>query len=221
MLRWSPVEQFKDALSIKVVCPKCDDANQALAAVRWQCGANSERSEPRKIYGTDGVTVLVGRVYKCSQGHEVVGYHPGILEQIPDSLVLFRLWHKTGFSNELINLVCTLITAGMSITSICTILSKRQVSQYYCRLKHFESLKLSTTVKKDFPTMDIWKKCFPNFLPSVHALSGWFLAEFWSKEKVYTRCMQSTTIDKVNDPWLSLGHTFASASKCFVNKIVF
>ena len=89
---WSPVEQFNDALPITVKCPKCvlsDDANQPLAAVRWQCGADSERSEPRKIYGIDGVTVLIGRVYKCSRGHEVVGYHPGILEQIPDSLVPF------------------------------------------------------------------------------------------------------------------------------------
>ena len=114
--------------------------------------------------------------------------------------------------------MCTLITAGMSITNIHTIISKKQMSQYYCRLNHFESLKLSSssTVEKNFPTLDIWKKCLSNFLPSVHALSGCFLANFWLKEKVYTRCMQSTTIDKVNDPWLSLDLTFASASKCCV-----
>lgn len=159
------VEQFNDALPITVKCPKCvlsDDANQPLAAVRQQCGADSERSGPRKIYGTDGVTVFIGRVYKCSRGHEIVGYHPGILKQIPDSLVPFRLWHKTGFTNEL-NLVCTLITAGMSITNIRTILSKKQISQY-CRLKHFQSLKLFSTVEKDFSTLDIWKKCFSNVL---------------------------------------------------------
>ena len=40
----------------------------------------SEHSEPRKIHGRDGIVLLVGRVYKCSQkGHEVVSYHPGIL----------------------------------------------------------------------------------------------------------------------------------------------
>ena len=56
VIMWSPVKQFKDTLSIKLECPKCDDDNQVLAAVRWQCGANSDISEPGKIYQTDGVT---------------------------------------------------------------------------------------------------------------------------------------------------------------------
>lgn len=75
------MEQFKDALAITVKCPKCSSSELLASTVRWQYGTESERSEPRKIYGTHGVTLLIGRVYKCSKGHEVVGYHPGIMEQ--------------------------------------------------------------------------------------------------------------------------------------------
>ena len=38
-------------------------------------------------------------------------------------------------------------------------------------------------------------------------------AAFWTRDAVYTRCMQCTTIDS----WLSLDHTFSSASKFAVN----
>ena len=84
---WSPLEQlptFKD----KLVCPKCPTSGHILLhASGWRDGSKGRRSEPRKIYGEDGVTLLVGRVYTCTKGHEVVGYHPGILKNIPFLLV--------------------------------------------------------------------------------------------------------------------------------------
>ena len=44
--------------------------------------------------------VLVRRDYKCfKKQHEVVSYHPGILRQMnAPSLILFRLWSRTGFA---------------------------------------------------------------------------------------------------------------------------
>ena len=179
VILWSPLEQFRNFLP-PVKCPKCAlllrDDNVPLNAVGWRCGTHGERSEPRKLYGPDGTTLLIGRVYACLKGHEVVGYHPGLLEQIPDTFTPFRLWHKTGFTIEFINLVSTLITTGMSISSIRTVLYKKQVSLYYCQMKHFESTVNSSSVAthKKFPTLKDWKNCFSSFLLSVRALSGCF-----------------------------------------------
>ena len=91
---WAPVEQFKSAFPNGFLCPKCDTSS-LLCGFDWMDGAGTERSMPRKIHGRDGVTILVGRIYKCKQlGHEVVGYHPGVLQQIKaPSLIPFRLWY--------------------------------------------------------------------------------------------------------------------------------
>ena len=85
VILWSPLEQFNNALQLVVKCPKCiclENNNISLRATGWRNGGHGERSEPRKIYGSDGVCLLVDRVYRCLMEHEVVGYHPGILEQI-------------------------------------------------------------------------------------------------------------------------------------------
>ena len=220
VILWSPLEQFSDALQLVVKCPKCislGNNNISLHATGWRNGGHGERSEPRKIYGSDGVCLLVGRVYRCLMGHEVVGYHPGILEQIPTCFIPFKLWHITGFTRELIDFTVALITAGMSVSGVRTILHRRQVSLYYNRKEEFEEVLASLkehcgAPPETFPTLDTWKSCFSSFLPSIHALSSSFLADFWKKDKVYTQCMRNTTIDE-KEPWLSLDHTFASTSK--------
>ena len=59
----------------------------------WMTCVGSDRTEPRKIHGRDGVVLLVGRHYKYfKKAHEVVSYHPSILRQINiPSLIPFRL----------------------------------------------------------------------------------------------------------------------------------
>ena len=216
VILWSPLEQFRDSLRVVVKCPKCTvlgHNNITLSATGWRNGGHGARSEPRKIYGSDGVCLLVGRVYRCSMGHEVVGYHPGILEQIPTCFIPFKLWHITGFTMELIDFTVALITAGMSVGGVRALLHRKQMSLYYNRLRQFEQV--AASVKEDlgmFPTLDIWRSCFSSSLPSMHALSSCFLADFWTKDKAYTQCMRNTTINE-EDPWLSLDHTFSSASK--------
>ena len=45
-------------------------ATVSLHATEWRDGMRGQRSEPRKIYGCDTVTLLVGRVYVCTRGHD-------------------------------------------------------------------------------------------------------------------------------------------------------
>jgi hypothetical protein len=180
-----------------------------LHASGWRNAIESARSEPRKIYGSEGICLLIGRVYRCHNSHEVIGYHAGLLQQIPTVFIPFKLWHKTGFTMEFIDFVASLITTGLSISEIRNFLHKRHVSHYYSCNSQFNTA--LTFLKKDatFPSMETWEECFPNVLPSVHALSGCFLADFWTKDCLYTTYMQNMGIDE----WLSLDHTFSSTSK--------
>lgn len=76
-----------------------ENNNILLHATGWHNGGHGEQSEPHKIYGT-GVCLLVGQVYRCLMGHEVVGYHPGFLEQIQTCFIPFKLWHITSFTMQ-------------------------------------------------------------------------------------------------------------------------
>ena len=75
LILWSPLEQFHGLISVQICCPKCTNQNVRFHARAWRDGTYGERSEPRKIHGCDGVTLLVGRVYECDNKHEVLAYH--------------------------------------------------------------------------------------------------------------------------------------------------
>lgn len=209
IIMWSPLEQFS---KIRIVCPKCatsKEPNVPLHARGWRNGMGGPRSDPRKIYGTNGIVLLVCRVYACPKNHEVVGYHPGILKQIPSCFVPFKLWHITGFSLEHIQLVCSLISLGMSIHKVREVLFQR-IGWWY----HRQKLKFMEVNKgnDNFPSMEQWRSLFSSSLPSNHSISSSSLADFWDKEDVFVKHMQNTTTDDQNT-WLSCDHTFASASK--------
>lgn len=204
---WSPLEQFL-MLKGKVMCPKCSHPDSLLHASVWRDGTKGRRSEPRKMYGEDGVTLLVGRVYTCTKGHEVVGYHPGIIKQIATCFISFNLWHVTGFTKQITRTIFSLLTSGLSIRGIQSILSEKQTS-WYCsqRLKFIE---LCRGREGTFPSFTEWQQMFSSPLPSLHAMSGCFLQDFWGKEAIYRKCMQNTSILE-DEAWLSCDHTFASA----------
>ena len=113
-------------------CPKCETANSALYGCGWKDGVESERSEPRKIHGRGRVVLLVGRVYKCSKkGHEVAGYHPGILHQInAKSMIIFRLWLRTGYTTNFIRFIKSIILSGLRLSAIQKLLDNTFIEQY-------------------------------------------------------------------------------------------
>lgn len=187
VILWSPLEQLRDLLQVPVFCPKCVIAGQdsvPLYSAGWHTGTQGERSEPRKIYGADGITLLVGRIYKCtSRGHEVIGYHPFILQCIPQCFIPFQLWHRTGFTTDFIKLVAILVSAGMNLSGIRGFYQRKLLSMFYCRKTQFSQVTGESSL---FPSPDVWKGFFPNFAPSIHALSGCFLTEFWTNNSAYT-----------------------------------
>lgn len=207
ILIWAPVEQLK--VVTEFVCPKCDSSS-LLCGYDWMNGVGRDRCEPRKIHGRDGVVILVGRVYKCvKMGHEIIGYHPGILRQIKPSLVPFRLWSRTGFTYELMSDIEAMVVSGVSISKIAASLATAAIGQYSNRKNRYADLKGSLS---DFPTYEEWCSFLPTIAPSRHAIAGCFLASFWEKSILYDKHMQYTSITD-EDSWFSCDHTFASAGK--------
>ena len=134
IILWSPLEQFPK-FKAKMACPKCLPSHKSLLhASGWRDGMKGRRSEPRKIYGEYGVTLLVGRVYTCTKGHEIAGYHPSIVGNIPDWFVPFSLWHITGFTKQAVQLINSLMTSGLSIHEISRVIFQKQAS-WYCEQK--------------------------------------------------------------------------------------
>lgn len=222
LLLWSPLLQFQQLLPLGLTCPKCpSNVVSTLRAVGWMTGIESRRMEPRKIHGIRGVVLLVSRVYRCNQErHEVFAHHPGVLKQIhTPSVIPFKLWHKTGFTVELLQLVDSMLTGGVTICGIQEMLKRRAYSHYYLSKSRFEQVaKLFSQlypdgqISREFTSIQEWHSYVPVLVPSRHALSGGFLATFWQKSEWFLCNMQSTTIDEEHC-WLSCDHTFASAGE--------
>ena len=211
ILVWAPVEQYNGVLPDGFTCPRCDSSS-ILYGFGWMNGIGRDRLQPRKIHGRDGVTILVGRIYKCMKsGHEVVSYHPGILRQLASSLIPFKLWSRTGFMYDLIGDIEDMMISGVSISTIETNLATSPVAQYAERKnRYFHIQRLSGTCSVDeFPTYEEWCSFLPATAPSRHAITGCFLASFWEKNSLLDKHMQCTTIPD-EDSWLSCDHTFAS-----------
>ena len=211
---WSPVEQYPSDYT----CPKCTsnliDLQMTLRPARWQDGSNPQ-STPRKIHGVDGPIIVISRVYRCPKGHEVLGYHPNILSQVPlQEVIPFALWHRTGFTHNLLELVQSLVLAGISISAIANTLENNRYKMYF-RFKNMYH-KIHTYLnapEMPFLTVNQFEDLFGTELtPSRHSISNIFLTGFWKHEHLYVTEMKKTTVSKT-DGWLCCDHTFASVSK--------
>ena len=206
---WSPLEQYP----ANYICPKCTITvtNAELRPVRWQDGSNPQ-SSPRKIHGIDGPVFVVGRVYKCTSGHEVLAYHPELLKQVPvQEAIPFSLWHRTSFTTDLLQLVHSLVLAGTTINAISESLQGNRRRVYF-NMKHlYHSLhSYLNAPEMPFPSLDEYEQVLGvEFAPSRHSVGAIFLASFWKKEKLYVNAMRRTMVDK-DDGWLCCDHTFAS-----------
>lgn len=117
VILWSPLEQLAFRFHLSTMCPKCEKP-APLRAIGWQNGLHGKRSEPRKIHGLNRPILLIGRVYKCTEGHDILAYHPGIMKKVEaaESFIPFRLWHRTGFAKTFMQTVESLVTIGISIS---------------------------------------------------------------------------------------------------------
>ena len=208
---WSPLEQFPFVYH----CPKClPKSNVDLRPIRWQDGSN-QQSTPRKIHGINGPILLLGRVYKCINGHEVLAYHPGLIDQVPiQESVPFALWYRTGFTCDLVDLVHSLVIVGVSISAITETLQRNRYKFYFQMRSLYHAMHTYLHAPElPFPSVEEYEEILgAELTPSRHSTSSIFLVSFSKKEKIYVNEMRRTSVDN-DDGWLSCDHTFASVSE--------
>ena len=67
---------------------------------------------PRLLHASAHTVFLVGAVYVCEYGHQILSTDPRILMLIPDHLIPFVLLHRTGFLKDFLQTVILLVQEG-------------------------------------------------------------------------------------------------------------
>ena len=207
---WAPIEQYP----AKYYCPKCKETGIGLKPVRWQCSSNPQAA-PRKIHGIDGPIILVGRVYKCTNGDDVLAYHPGLLAPVPiQEVIPFALWYRTGFSSDLLELVHSLVLVGVSFSAITETLQRNRYKVFFRMKRLYHSMHAHLNAPEmPFPSVTEYEQMLgTEMTPSRHSTANVYLQSFWKKEMLYINAMKGTRV-KEGDGWLSCDHTFASVSE--------
>lgn len=81
---WDPLQQQQHCFKNGFRCPHYEHGrvSSILTPFKWKDG-KSERDLPRQMYCVNGPVLLVSRVYRCAQGHEIAGHDPRVLDNIP------------------------------------------------------------------------------------------------------------------------------------------
>lgn len=209
---WSPLEEYSSSLDIQ--CPKCELDKlpvTGLSPTGWTNGLSTE-NQPRLIHCVHVNVLLVSRVYTCGNDHHVLAHHPSIIKHFTlgkfRCLLLFHLWHRTGFTIPLLQFITNLVDSGVSLRQIESTLTQNRL-QHFCNLRQkFQALQ-KVTGSQTFPdyeseSMDYWRSS-----PKYHAISAFYLMQFWHDEHIYHSHMSQLSLPPTS-PWLSCDHTFRS-----------
>jgi hypothetical protein len=80
----------------------------------WQDG-RKPRYSPRTLYGIEGITVLICRIFKCSTNHFVTACDPRLLKAFPQEIIIpFVLLHRSGVTLQAYNLIFNMACKGTS-----------------------------------------------------------------------------------------------------------
>lgn len=211
---WSPLEQYQEYINSE--CPKCELDTVVTKSKLVPCGwTNSESIQPRLIHCVNNNVILVSRIYCCENNHRVLGHHPGIIRKFVEHdlkcVVPFHLWHVTGCTIPLVQYISDMADSGVSLRRIEAILSDNRLKQFYTIKQKFHNLHRvsSSSEPPTFPdfeseSMQQWKSS-----PTYHAISAFYLMNFWQSERSYHQHMSQLSINP-DSSWLSCDHTFKS-----------
>ena len=216
---WSPLEQFSFVTSIDLSpCPKCCDdssSDSRLVPTCWSDGTLNQH-QPRLLYGSSCNAILVSRVYKCFNDHYVYGHNPVLFQRlkqsIMESLIPFALWHISGFTQPLLDLIEQLIQSGTSLQQIETNLKANRVAKYYHRKDKYDKvtgMQMRSSTTTVFPEYDNAPLKWWGDFPTLHSISACYLLRFWDKEKAYVQRMRQVSVSS-EAAWNSCDHTFRS-----------
>ena len=111
---------------------------------RWNIKINDKL--PQLIHCIHSNVLLVSRIYRCDQNHNVFGHFPDIIKMFPTGcrLVPFHLWHRSGITVALLDYITDMIEAGISLRHIETVLSDNRLRLFYNIKRKAEVLQIGT-----------------------------------------------------------------------------
>ena len=198
---WDPLQQQHHCFKPGLTCPHFEHGRQntILTPCKWKDGT-SERDLLRQIYCVNGPVLLVSRVYRCTQRHEIAGHDPKILENVPSGDIKFHLGHKLGFNPDLcslVNLVFVPASSGHPFNKIELFLAQRHLDNFaerHCRYaRHISTyLEQNNSVDKGklpkFPSFDVWRPT-----PSTDTVHQCFLYLFKDNRQFFRQHISEKT----------------------------
>ena len=209
---WDPLQQQQHCFKEGFTCPHYEHGHlrSQLSPCKWKDGRR-ERDMPRQIYCINGPVLIVSRVYRCTQGHEIAGHDPRLLDSIPSGDIKFHLSHKSGFTSELCSLVFALASGGQALNEIELFLAQRYLDNFaerQCRYSRHVSKYLEKNTSSDkeklstFPSFDVWRPT-----PGTDTVHQCFLYIFKENEQFFRQNISEKTAK-----WISADHTFKVAA---------
>ena len=189
-------------------CQRCGTCGLPLRTSGWTDGSSAD-TQPRSLYGIDGPVLLVSAIYTCDAQHRTLAHDASILRHFPSQYIIpFVLFHRSGFTHQLMTLCMSLIYRGMNFLEIETFLLQRKW-EFHAREQEFGLIHNSVRVQDGntqenlmLPDSEVLRS------PSDTLIRKCFLAHFLANEKVYNREMFHINIGES----ISFDHTFKVAA---------
>ena len=203
LILWNPFVSFSQVLRLQN--KKCATCGMAMHESAWTDGSTSD-TQPRSIHGFDRKYFLVSAIYVCDTNHRTLAHDPSILAMFPTQhLIPFVLFHRTGFTQELASLCTTLVSRGMTMLEIESLIIQRRWETHAME-QNLMSLHAITT-----HTNYIEEQFIHSYLsdtPSNNLITKCFLATFLHNEQTYAKEMLSVKVGAS----ITWDHTFKVAT---------
>ena len=191
---------------IEIKNKKCATCGMPMHESAWTDGSSGD-TQPRSIHGLHRNFLLVSAIYTCDAHHRTLAHDDSILKLFPtQDLIPFVLFYRSGFTQELASMCVTLISTGMTIFEIESLVTQKRW-ETHAREQRLKSLHALTTHKETVLHNEFMDSYLCN-TPSNDLITKCFLAMFAHNEYLYIREMFSLNVGSS----ITWDHTFNVAT---------
>lgn len=218
---WDVITQYDHLIQRfggRLPCKRC---GEQLHPKCWNIGQNVF-SNPRLLHDFEGMVLLIGRVYVCTNKHECLSYSKAVTEYLffSEYCFPFRIQYRVGFVTTFLNCLLALAEQGMELNDIVSFIARRRAQhrstieiQFWRNLVQLDLHQQHNNLPNKLELLSQFNEWINNdvhsYLPSHSLLTSTFVNHFYMfREDHYTKHM--TTISCRGS--ISLDHTFKVAS---------
>lgn len=172
IILWNPYLIYPQIIQSQL--RKCH-CGKSLKLKYWNDGS-SESKQPCILHGMRNIVYLVSAVYGCNNHHKIMAHDEKILDLFPcKTVVPFMLFHRTGFTRQLVNMVLAFARKGINFYNIESLILEQRW-EHFARQQDIHGLDTSSISFFDMPLSKS---------PSNNILSKALLATFLENEQLY------------------------------------